>query len=236
MPTNALSQLRGAQCPGVIGRAAAIVLLLGAATSCRVRASYPRVSHARWAGYSGTAWVQGPDASSLQLAHEDIAITSCAVWPTPYEALEETFVRIGHGCTLRGHWSGATLVAETGDSCTLNVGAEEKDLAITDAWVRATQAVSHGITFSYVGRFAYPRTYDIPYRDEEFVEVHIGGELASGAERRHAVYRFEGVLRTSSSADTWCEQQLAPPPPPAPTKPPSPPAPDRAPTWPTSDP
>lgn len=183
--------------------------------------------------------MQGPDGSSLELAHEDIAITSCAVWPTRYEALEETFVRIGPGCTLRGHWSGATLVAETGDPCTLNVGAEHKEVTVTDAWVRGTQGVSHGTSWSYVGRFAYPRTYGVPYVDDQFVEVHIGGDLASGTERGHAVYRFEGVLRESRAADTWCEQQLAPPPPPAPAKPPPPP-PDRAtssaPTWPTIDP
>ncbi|HEX8794472.1 MAG TPA: hypothetical protein VF765_26185 [Polyangiaceae bacterium] len=120
----------------------------------------------------------------------------------------------------------------------LNLGAADKELTVTDAWVRATQGVSRGTSWSYVGRFAYPRTYAIPYVDDQFIEVHIGGELASGPERGHAVYRFEGVLRESSAADTWCGQQLAPPPPPTPAEPPSPPPPERpsAPTWPTSDP
>jgi hypothetical protein len=145
--------------------------------------------------YGGTGSLEGSRVTTPTLAHQSVAVMSCApalhsdarAWsevPEPFAILT-----VGDRCTIDGAWAAGTFLAETGGQCVLPFPDQEVAIQVTDAMARLPVVGGrHGL-----------------YEDSTYIEVQIAGDtMNTGGPSEHVRYRFSGTIRDAVDANQPC--------------------------------
>ncbi len=197
MVLSTFSPIRVASCPARTSRAEAIVpaFWLGACLCTSVGCVPTPTS---WTiAYGGTASLDGAKGATQDLAHQSIAVMSCApslrsrAW---YEAPEPfAILTVGDRCTIDGAWATGTFLAKTGGQCVLSFRDREVALRVTDAMARRPVVG---------GRYG-------PYEDSTYIEVQIAGDtMHAQGPGEHVRYRFSGTIGNAVDASQPCLDAL----------------------------